>query len=110
LTISLRKDQTARHANRDSLPACFAIFASLYAQAPVFGIEPQESSITFHVKASTTLTGKFDKWTASLNFASPDGTTGVLEIKIEAASVDSGSGLKNGKLKNKDFFDIEQIH
>jgi polyisoprenoid-binding protein YceI len=83
---------------------------AVYAQAPVFGIEPQESSITFHVKASTTLTGKFDKWTASLIFASPDGTTGVLEIKIEAASVDSGSGLKNGKLKNKDFFHVEQIH
>ena len=29
-------------------------------------------------------------------------------IKIHAASVDTGSGLKNGKLKGKDFFDVEQ--
>ena len=31
-----------------------------------------------------------------------------MEIKIEASSVDTGSGLKNGKLKSKDFFDVEQ--
>jgi polyisoprenoid-binding protein YceI len=31
-----------------------------------------------------------------------------LDIKIQAASVDTGSGAKNGKLKSKDFFDVEQ--
>ena len=34
--------------------------------------------------------------------------TGVLDIKIQAASVDTGSGMKDGKLKSKDFFDVEQ--
>lgn len=67
-----------------------------------------ESSISFHVKASTTIAGKFDKWDATLAFTSSDETTGVLEIMIQAASVDTGSGLKNGKLKSKDFFDVEQ--
>jgi len=75
--------------------------------APVFKIEPLESWIKFHVKASTTIAGKFDKWEASLTFTSPEETTGVLSIKIQAASVDTGSGLKNGKLKGKDFFDVE---
>jgi len=60
------------------------------------------------VKSSTTIAGKFDKWDASLKFSSPVETTGVLEIRIEAASVDTGSGLKNDKLKSKDFFDVEQ--
>lgn len=78
------------------------------AQAPVFEIVPVESSIRFDVKASVALTGKFDKWDASLTFTSPDETTGVLEITIQAASVDTGSGMKNGKLKGKDFFDVEQ--
>ena len=78
------------------------------AQAPVFEITPVHSWIKFHVKSSATIAGKFDKWDADLRFASPDETTGVLEIKIEAASVDTGSGLKNGKLKSKDFFDVEQ--
>jgi len=79
------------------------------AQAPVFEITPVQSSIKFDVKASSVkIAGKFDKWDASLTFASPDETTGVLEIKIQAASVDTGSGMKNGKLKSKDFFDVEQ--
>ena len=78
-----------------------------YAQAPVFEVEAVSSTINFHVKASTTLAGKFDKWKADLTFASPDETTAVLDIEIEAASVDTGSGIKNGKLKSKDFFDVD---
>jgi polyisoprenoid-binding protein YceI len=66
------------------------------------------SWIKFHVKSSRTIAGKFDKWDASLTFASPDETTGVLEVSIQAASVDTGIALKNGKLKSKDFFDVEQ--
>jgi polyisoprenoid-binding protein YceI len=57
------------------------------------------------VRASVNITGKFDKWVASLTFTSPEETTGVLEITIQAASVDTGSSMKNGKLKGKDFFD-----
>jgi polyisoprenoid-binding protein YceI len=91
---------------------CFlasAVFPSLSrAQAPVFEITPEDSWIKFHVKASTKIAGKFDKWDATLTFTSPDETTGVLEVKIQAASVDTGSGMKNGKLKGKDFFDVEQ--
>jgi polyisoprenoid-binding protein YceI len=86
-----------------------AVFPSLgRAQAPVFEITPLESSIKFDVKASVDIAGKFDKWDATLTFTSPDESTGVLEITIQAASVDTGSGMKNGKLKGKDFFDVEQ--
>jgi polyisoprenoid-binding protein YceI len=86
-----------------------AVFPSLSrAQAPVFQITPVQSSIKFDVKASMDIAGKFDKWDATLKFTSPDETTGVLEIKIQAASVDTGSGMKNSKLKSKDFFDVEQ--
>ena len=34
-------------------------------------------------------------------------STGVLDLKIQAASVDTGSGMKNRKLKGKDFFDVD---
>jgi polyisoprenoid-binding protein YceI len=76
-------------------------------EAPVFEITPVESWIKFDVKASMDIAGKFDKWNASMTFTSPDETTGVLEITIQADSVDTGSGMKNGKLKGKDFFDVE---
>jgi polyisoprenoid-binding protein YceI len=86
-----------------------AVFPSLSrAQAPVFEITPVESSIKFDVESSVAIKGTFDKWTATLTFTSPDLSTGVLEIKIQADSVDTGSGMKNGKLKGKDFFDVKQ--
>jgi polyisoprenoid-binding protein YceI len=44
---------------------------------------------------------------ATMTFTSTDVTTGVLDIKAQAASVDTGSGMKDGKLKSKDFFDAE---
>jgi len=75
---------------------------------PVFKITPVESSVKFDVEASVAITGKFDKWDATLTFTSPDVSTGVLDIKIDADSVDTGSGMKNGKLKGKDFFDVKQ--
>jgi polyisoprenoid-binding protein YceI len=78
------------------------------ARAPVFTITREESSIKFYVKASMALEGSFEKWDATLRFTSPDLATGILDIKIQAASVNTGSGMKDGKLKGKDFFDVKQ--
>ena len=91
------------------LPLVFSSesLAQAQAGAPVFEITPIHSSIKFSVKASVSLVGKFDKWGATLTFKSPDVSTGLLEIKIQADSVDTGSGMKNSKLKSKDFFDVE---
>ena len=99
----------ARCAARLSIFFAAIIFPSLSrSQAPIFEISPIESSINFHVKSSVKIAGKFDKWDATLTFTSPDETTGVLEVKIQAATVDTGSGMKNRKLKSRDFFDVEQ--
>jgi polyisoprenoid-binding protein YceI len=78
------------------------------AQVPVFAVTPQQSSVKFFVKSSVALAGTFDKWDATLTFTSTDVTTSVLDIKIQAASVNSGSGMKDDKLKSKDFFDVTQ--
>src|SRR5258708_23073255 len=72
---------------------------------PVFAINPAQSSIKFNVKASVAIGGTFDKWNATLTFTSTDVTTGVLDGKIQAASVDTGSGTKDSKLKGSAFFD-----
>jgi polyisoprenoid-binding protein YceI len=91
---------------------CFVIVVvpSLLAQAqtvPVFTITPVQSTITYYVKASVKITGTFDKWDASLTFTSPDVTTGVVDVKIQAASVHSGSKKQDEMLKSKDGFDPE---
>jgi len=78
------------------------------AQVPVFVVTPENSSIKFFVKASVAIGGTFDKWDATLTFTSPDVTTAVLDVKIQADSVNTGSGMKDGKLKGKDFFDVKQ--
>ena len=75
---------------------------------PVFEITPVSSAIQFDVEASVAIKGTFNKWDATLTFTSTDVTTAVLDIKIQADSVDTGSGMKNGKLKGKDFFDTKQ--
>jgi polyisoprenoid-binding protein YceI len=81
--------------------------ASAVAQVPVFAIDHPTSTVKFNVSASVAITGTFDKWDASVTFTSPELSTAVLDIKIQAASVNTGSGMKDGKLKSKDFFDVE---
>ena len=84
-----------------------AALAQAPAGVPVFAITPVESKIKFAVDASVSIDGTFDKWNASLTFASSDISTGKLEVEIQAASVDTGSGMKNSKLKGSDFFDVK---
>lgn len=90
---------------------CIIMVPACRAQAPtgvpVFKITPVDSKIKFHVDASTTIEGAFSKWESTLTFTSTDVTTGVLDVKIQADSVDTGSGVKNGKLKGGDFFDVK---
>jgi polyisoprenoid-binding protein YceI len=77
-------------------------------QVPVGEITQEGSSVKFKVKASVAIDGTFDKWDSTLTFTSPEVETGVLDIKIQADSVNTGSGMKDGKLKGKDFFDVKQ--
>jgi polyisoprenoid-binding protein YceI len=76
------------------------------ATAPVFVITPDDSKISFYVKASISLNGDFRKWDANLTCASTDPSSCVLDLKVQADSVDTGSGMKDGKLKGKDFFNV----
>jgi polyisoprenoid-binding protein YceI len=76
--------------------------------APVFKITPVVSKITFYVKSSVDLEGSFEKWDATLVFASTDASTGVLDIKIQADSVNTGSKSKDSKLKGEHCFDVEK--
>jgi polyisoprenoid-binding protein YceI len=107
------KPELARVRTRD-LPIAvlwlvvFCAFPSANrAQVPVYEVTPVESTIKFGVDSSVPIKGTFDKWYASMKFSSTDVRSGVLEIEIQADSVNTGSGLKNGKLKSKDFFDVK---
>ena len=87
---------------------CAVRATQAWSQAPVYEITPVESSIKFDVESSVAIKGTFQKWDASLTFQTRELSTGVLEIRIQADSVDTGSGMKNGKLKGKDFFNAKE--
>ena len=88
-----------------------ALLASMtWAQRPpdvaVFKMIPIKCTIRFGVKGSTPIEGKFDKWDSTLTFTSAHVEDAVLDIKIQAKSVDTGSGMENEKLESKEFFDV----
>jgi polyisoprenoid-binding protein YceI len=76
-------------------------------QVPVLKVTPEGSDVKFFVKASVAIDGKFNKWDATLTFGSAAAESGVLDVKIYADSVDTGSGMKDDKLKSKDFFNAK---
>jgi len=90
---------------------CLLAFCALpsanRAQVPVYEVTPVESTIKFGVESSVPIKGTFDKWNASLKLSSTDVRSAVLDIEIQADSVDTGSRMKNNKLKSKDFFNAK---
>lgn len=104
-----------RHAVQwDVLSLCASLLLSVTSQAqsspevPTFQITPSESKIAFHVKASVPIEGTFEKWDATLAFASADPSTGSLDVIILADSVNTGSKSKDKRVKGKDFFDVKE--
>jgi polyisoprenoid-binding protein YceI len=89
------------------LLALCALPSTNRAQVPVYEVTPVESAIKFGVDASVSIKGTFDEWKASMTFSSADVRSGVLDIEIQADSVNTGSHMKDSKLKGKDFFNAK---
>ncbi len=82
---------------------------SSYAQeVPTYEVTPTESSIKFGVESSVSIKGIFEKWNTSIQFSSRDVRSATLDIEIEAGSVNTGSHMKDNKLKGKDFFNVKE--
>src|SRR5215510_12001188 len=106
--LAVRVGALAAFCGLLAAPFCDVVRAQETSALPAFEVVPVESGIKFAVKASVALQGTFETWDAKLTFASTDVTTAHLEIKIQAASVNTGNGMKNSKLKGKDFFYVEE--
>ena len=77
------------------------------AQVPVYEVTPVESAIKFGVDSSVSIKGTFEEWNASIKFSSREVGSAVVDIEIEAGSVNTGSHMKDNKLKSKDFFNAK---
>jgi polyisoprenoid-binding protein YceI len=82
--------------------------ASFTQEVPTYEVTPTESSIKFGVDSSVSIKGIFEKWNASIKFSSRDVRSAALDIEIEAGSVNTGSHMKDNKLKGKDFFNVKE--
>jgi polyisoprenoid-binding protein YceI len=78
------------------------------AQVPVFQVNPIQSSVRFNTTSSSPLTGNFDKWNATLAFASRDPTSAVLQVEIQTASVHARNSKNEDSLKSKDLLNVAQ--
>jgi polyisoprenoid-binding protein YceI len=102
----------ARAADLLATALCLLVFCALpsasRAQVPTYEVTPEVSSIKFGVESSVSIRGTFEKWHAGIKFSSRDVRSAVLDIEIEAGSVNTGSHMKDNKLKGKDFFNVEE--
>ncbi len=105
-----RLSTLSRHvlASAACLMAFLASARASYAQVPTYEVTPTESSIKFGVESSVSIEGIFEKWDANIKFSSSDVRSAVLDIEIEADSVNTGSRMKDNKLKGKDFFNAKE--
>jgi polyisoprenoid-binding protein YceI len=78
------------------------------AQVPVFQVTPIQSSIRFNTTSSRPLTGNFDKWKATLTFASRDPTSAVFQVEIQTASVHCSNSKNDDELKSTDLLNVAQ--
>ena len=107
-----RNPLKARVGDLLATAVCLLAFCALpsasRAQVPTYEVTPEESSIKFGVESSVSIRGTFEKWDASIKFSSRDVRSAVLDIEIEAGSVNTGNHMKDSKLKGKDFFSVKE--
>jgi polyisoprenoid-binding protein YceI len=74
-----------------------------------WGIDPVHSEIAFKVKhlMITNVKGEFKEFDASISSSGEKFMTSDIEIRINAASIDTGDSKRDEHLKSADFFDVE---
>jgi polyisoprenoid-binding protein YceI len=89
---------------------------TLNAQTPAktgrnFTINVPESKVEFFVGSSAgDVNGVFKTWTGKLSQATPGvPETATLSLEVTAASMSTGSGLKDKMVKGKDFFYVKDF-
>ena len=76
-----------------------------------WSLDPHHTSVAFSAKhlGVATVRGSFGQVTANLELDDPnDPTTGSGSVTIQAASLTTGSEMRDGHLKGPDFLDVEK--
>jgi polyisoprenoid-binding protein YceI len=80
------------------------------AESLRFRIQPEASEITFRATSRLmNAEGHFGRFSGDV-VADPAGPTGArINVTIDAASLDTGIGMRDNHLRSADFFDIERF-
>ncbi len=81
--------------------------AAVRAQPAVYTIDPSHTFVTFEAKhmGASTSRGRWDKKDGQITL-DKTAKTGRAEITLEMASISTGVGPFDGRLKSEDFFDV----
>ncbi len=77
--------------------------------APTSTVVKEQSRIEFHSSSTFGKTiGVFRSWDADLKMPSDNFADASLTLEIDAASVETGSGLKDKEARGKNFFNVKE--
>ena len=111
--IGRKADRTSVRTHKLPMALLWLVVSGIFAsasraQVPTYEVTPEESSIKFGVDSSVSIKGTFEKWNAKVTFSSREVKSASLDLEIEAGSVNTGSHMKDNKLKGKDFFNVKE--
>jgi len=86
------------------------LLAALTAAPISLEADPNHSTVSFNVKhmVVTTVRGNFTKSSSTVTYDPDDPTKGVVEVKIDPASINTNNEKRDGHLKSPDFFDVQR--
>lgn len=97
---------------RTSLIAAAVLAAATAAQAQsaAYALDPTHTFVTFEIDhfGTTTNRGRFDKKEGKAEF-DRKAKTGKVEVTIDTASINTGTGPFNQHLSSKDFFNVAEF-
>ncbi len=87
--------------------ACLMALSSAMAAPETYKIDPAHSNLGFSIAHFfSKVPGRFDSCEGSVAFDPKDLSTGSVEVKIDAASIDTHEADRDKHLKSPDFFDV----
>src|SRR4051794_10915389 len=74
-----------------------------------WSFDPSHSGIGFAVRhlMISKVRGSFDKWSGTFEYDEADPTKTQIDVRIDAASINTKEEKRDGHLRSPDFFDVE---
>jgi polyisoprenoid-binding protein YceI len=94
---------------RRSAAAFLSVLLLLLLPSAAFAgwaLDPDHTSIRFRVKSITTVEGEFHKFSGTVNYDEGDVSRSSVDVSIDAASIDTGIGLRDKDLRSARFLDV----